>query len=63
MLRYSATLKLKEQGLSLRSIAASTGNSCQKVTEVIDPAFDGAVCQQRFKIGSSSLLMKVIFWN
>lgn len=38
MLRYSAILKLKEQGLSLRSIAASTGNSRQKVTEVIDRA-------------------------
>ena len=40
MLRYSSILKLKEQGLSLRSIAASTGNSRQKVTEVIERATD-----------------------
>ena len=40
MLRYLAILRLREQGLSLRSIAASTGNSRQKVTEVIDRATD-----------------------
>lgn len=38
MLRYSDILKLKEEGFSLRSIASSTGNSRQKVTEVTERA-------------------------
>jgi len=38
MLQYSRILRLKEEGFSLRSIASSTGNSRQKVTEVIDRA-------------------------
>ncbi|WP_354005805.1 transposase [Fictibacillus terranigra] len=38
MLQYSRILRLKEEGFSLRSIASSTGNSRQKVTEVIERA-------------------------
>lgn len=38
MLQYSKILRLKEEGFSLRSIASSTGNSRQKVTEVIERA-------------------------
>lgn len=40
MLRYSDILKLKEEGFSLRSIASSTGNSRQKVTEMTERAVD-----------------------
>jgi transposase len=36
MLQYSRILRLKAEGLSLRSIASSTGNSRQKITEVIE---------------------------
>lgn len=38
MLQYSRILRLKEEGFSLRSIASSTGNSRQKVTEIIERA-------------------------
>ncbi|QXE02893.1 hypothetical protein [Terribacillus sp. DMT04] len=38
MLQYSRILRLKAKGLSLRSIASSTGNSRQKITEVIERA-------------------------
>jgi hypothetical protein len=38
MLQYSRILRLKAEGLSLRSIASSTGNSRQKITEVIERA-------------------------
>lgn len=38
MLQYARILRLKEEGFSLRSIASSTGNSRQKVTEIIDRA-------------------------
>lgn len=35
MIRYRKILELKNEGISLRGISASTGNSCQKVTEVL----------------------------
>ena len=38
MLQYSRILRLKAEGFSLRSIASSTGNSRQRVTEVIERA-------------------------
>lgn len=38
MLHYSRILRLRNEGFSLRSIASSTGNSRQKVTEVIERA-------------------------
>lgn len=38
MLQYVRILRLREEGFSLRSIASSTGNSRQKVTEIIDRA-------------------------
>ena len=38
LLQYSKILRLKKEGFSLRSIASSTGNSRQKVTEIIERA-------------------------
>src|SRR5699024_10787639 len=35
MIHYRKILELHDEGIGLRSIAASTGNSGQKVTEVI----------------------------
>lgn len=35
MIRYRNILELKDEGISLRGIASSTGNSRQKVTEII----------------------------
>lgn len=36
MIRYRKILELHDEGISLRGIAASIGNSHQKVTEVIN---------------------------
>lgn len=45
MIRYRKILELEGEGISLRGIAANTGNSRQKVTEVIDLAKKkGLVC-------------------
>lgn len=45
MIRYRRILELNEEGISLRGISASTGNSRQKVTEVIRSAKKkGLVC-------------------
>lgn len=38
MIHYRKILELHDEGISLRGIAASTGNSRQKVTEVIQLA-------------------------
>lgn len=38
MIQYRKILELHDEGISLRGIAASTGNSCQKVTEAIQLA-------------------------
>ncbi|UOR11999.1 helix-turn-helix domain containing protein [Halobacillus amylolyticus] len=38
MIHYQKILELYDEGISLRVIAASTGNSRQKVTEVISLA-------------------------
>ena len=38
LLQYPKILRLKKEGFSLRSIASSTGNSRQKVTEIIERA-------------------------
>ena len=35
MIRYRNILELDDEGISLRGIASSTGNSRQKVTEII----------------------------
>ena len=45
MIRYRKILELHDEGISLRGIAASTGNSRQKVTEIIGLAKKkGLVC-------------------
>lgn len=45
MIHYRKILELHDEGISLRSITASTGNSRQKVTEVINLAEKkGLVC-------------------
>lgn len=45
MIYYRRILELQDEGISLRGIAASTGNSRQKVTEIIDLAErKGLVC-------------------
>lgn len=45
MIHYRKILKLHDEGISLRGIAASTGHSRQKVTEVIALAEKkGLVC-------------------
>src|SRR5690625_5573944 len=45
MIHYRRILKLQDDGISLRGIAASTGNSRQKVTEIIRIAEKkGLVC-------------------
>ncbi|CAM3130660.1 hypothetical protein [Sporolactobacillus spathodeae] len=38
MIHYRRILELHNEGISLRGIAASTGNYCQKVTEIIQLA-------------------------
>jgi hypothetical protein len=38
MIHYRRILELHDEGISFRSIAASTGNSRQKVTEIIQLA-------------------------
>lgn len=38
MIYYRRILELHDEGISFRSIAASTGNSRQKVTEIIQLA-------------------------
>ena len=38
MIHYRKILELHDEGISLRGISASTGNSRQKVTEVIELA-------------------------
>ncbi|GEB77716.1 hypothetical protein [Sporolactobacillus inulinus] len=38
MIHYPKILELHNDGIGLRSIAASTGNSRQKIIEVIRPA-------------------------
>ena len=38
MIRYQRILELQDEGISLRGISASTGNSRQKVTEVLEIA-------------------------
>jgi hypothetical protein len=38
MIHYRRILELHDEGISLRGISASTGNSRQKVKEVIDLA-------------------------
>ena len=45
MINYRKILELYDQGISLRGIAASTGNSRQKVTKAIELAKEkGLVC-------------------
>jgi hypothetical protein len=45
MIYYRKILELHDEGISLRGIAASTGNSRQKVTEIIGLAEKkGLVC-------------------
>lgn len=36
MFHYRMILKLKDGGINLRDIAASTGNSCRKTTKIIE---------------------------
>ena len=38
MIQYRKILELHDEGISLRGISTSTGNSWQKVTEVIELA-------------------------
>ena len=45
MIHYRKILELHDEGISLRGIAASTGNSRQKVTEILAIAEKkGLVC-------------------
>ncbi|MCM3729105.1 integrase [Neobacillus cucumis] len=45
MIQYHKILELYDKGISLRGISASTGNSRQKVTEVIELAKKkGLIC-------------------
>jgi len=54
MIQYRKILELNDERISLRGIAASTGNSRQKVTEVIQIAEKKAV-QSTLLCGSDSI--------